>query len=246
MGMPREGTSLWNRAIMKLLRHVLQQCYFSWDGQLYRQASGLPMGLQLSPIPANLYVEELEHKVLCTALMIPMLYLRYVYDTFVVWDKTRGEQADFLLLMNSQHLDIVLMEELETDCSLAFLDVTVKRPLFDSVSEQILEPLEISVHRKPTHTDRYLQFRSSHPPSLKRNLFHGVQRLLHRFPSQLNSELCHLKEAFCHPNNIILKLLLTVGLKIFGCNFFKIHISWKFGHVWISLMCSIILVNSTS
>ncbi len=54
-----EITSLSNYAIMKLLGHVLNQCYFTWDSSLYKQTSGLPMGGRLSPILANLYMEQL-------------------------------------------------------------------------------------------------------------------------------------------------------------------------------------------
>ncbi len=41
----REVTTLTNRGIMKLLRLVLKECFFSWDGLLYKQSSGLPMGV---------------------------------------------------------------------------------------------------------------------------------------------------------------------------------------------------------
>ncbi len=72
----KEITTLSNKGIMKLLRHVLEQCFFSWDGVLFRQISGLPMGGRLSPILANLYIEQLEHQVLCSTLIVPHLYLR--------------------------------------------------------------------------------------------------------------------------------------------------------------------------
>ncbi len=62
-----EITTLMNKGLMKLLHHVLQQCFFSWQGTLYRQVTGLPMGGWLSPVLANLYMENLEYKVLCTA-----------------------------------------------------------------------------------------------------------------------------------------------------------------------------------
>ncbi len=51
-------TSLTNQGIMRLLDHDLSQCFFTWEGALYRQTSGLPMGGRLSPIMANLFMEN--------------------------------------------------------------------------------------------------------------------------------------------------------------------------------------------
>ncbi len=47
-------------AIMKLLKLTLENCYFVWDGVLYKQASSLPIGGRLSPILANIFMEQLE------------------------------------------------------------------------------------------------------------------------------------------------------------------------------------------
>ncbi len=69
----KEITSLSNAAILRVLRHALSQCYFVWEGDLYKQKAGLPMGGRLSPIIANLYMEVLEHNVQCTVLPIPKI-----------------------------------------------------------------------------------------------------------------------------------------------------------------------------
>ncbi len=43
------------------------------------------MGGRLSPILANIYMENLEYAVLCTSSVLPKLYFRYVDDVFILW-----------------------------------------------------------------------------------------------------------------------------------------------------------------
>ncbi len=123
-------TSMTNRAIMALLNLLLSECYFVWQDGLYKQVSGLPMGGRLSPILANLFMEDLEHRVLCSATILPKIYFRYVDDIFIVWDCTVGLVQEFLALLNVQHKDIELTIEEEVDGELAFLDVSLKHPQF--------------------------------------------------------------------------------------------------------------------
>ncbi len=103
-----------NEAIMRLLSHSLENCYFLWDKELYQQVSGLPMGSRISPILANIFMEELEFKVLTTSLILPKIYFRYVDDVFVVWDEGKGESEDFLQELNQQDPNINLTQEKET------------------------------------------------------------------------------------------------------------------------------------
>ena len=42
------------------------------------------MGSPLSPVIANIYMEGIEEEALNTAVDIPSLWVRYVYDTFVI------------------------------------------------------------------------------------------------------------------------------------------------------------------
>ncbi len=106
-----EITSLKNPAILKLLKLVLNQCFFTWDLVLYKQKSGLPMGSRLSPILANPYMEHIEHQVLCTTINVPKIYFRYVDDIFLLWNRRRGDYQKFLALLNAQHSDIELQIE---------------------------------------------------------------------------------------------------------------------------------------
>ena len=52
--------------------------------------------------------------------------------------------------------------EVEKDGGLPFLDILLQKRENGS--------LDVTVYRKPTHTDRYLNFRSHHPSHVKRGL----------------------------------------------------------------------------
>ncbi len=162
----KEVTSLSIGGIMKLLNLAVNQCFFMWEGGLYKQKSGLPMGGRLSPILANIYMENLEYVVLCNAPILPKLYFRYVDDVFVLWDKSKGSYVPFLQQLNAQHPAIVLTEELESEHSLPFLDIRITRPSAATDTEPA-RPLDICLYHKPTHVDRYLHYDFSHPPMLK-------------------------------------------------------------------------------
>ncbi len=199
-----EITTLTNSGILQLLKLVLKECFFSWDGLLYKQSSGLPMGGRLSPVLANIFMEEFEYKVLSTTVPVPKMWFRYVDDVFIVWNEEFGPYDEFLDLLNKQNPNIVLTVEAEKDRKLPFLDLMVKRPSFDKNGKE-QEALELSIYRKPSHCDRYIQYNSSHHMTLKRNVVYGfylhAARLLQNYPTQFEAELQHLKKSFGNKNN---------------------------------------------
>ena len=144
------------------------------------------MGSPVSPIVANLYMEYLEQKALSTAP--PRFWCRYVDDTFV---KEANKQG-FLQHINSIDSAIrFTVEDNKEDGSIPFLDTIVKPEADGSLS--------ITVYRKPTHTDQYLQWDSHHHLSAK---FSVIQTLSHRAPTVcskpelLQKEKEHLRKAF--------------------------------------------------
>ena len=146
------------------------------------------MGSPVSPIVANLYMEYLEQKALSTAPHPPRFWCMYVDDTFVI-HKEANKQG-FLQHINSVDPAIRFTVEDKEDGSIPLLDTIVKPEVDGSLS--------ISVYRKPTHTDQYLQWDSHHHLSAK---FSVIQTLSHRAstvcsnPELLQKERDHLRNA---------------------------------------------------
>ena len=185
----KERTVMEVGDIILLLEFCLKNTYFSFQGQLYEQVEGAAMGSPVSPIVANLYMEYLEQKALSTAPHYPKFWCRYVDDTFVI-HKEANKQG-FLQHINSVDPAIrSTVEDNKEDGSIPFLD-TIVMPEVDG-------SLSITVYRKPTHTDQYLQWDSHHHLSAKFSVF---QTLSHRAstvcsnPELLQKEKEHLRKA---------------------------------------------------
>ena len=116
------------------------------------------MGSPISPVVANLFMEDLEVQAIRTSPTPPSLWKRYVDDTFTIIKKE--DRNSFLEHLNSIHHNITFTcEEVRDDGSMPFLDILVT-PKEDG-------SLSTSVFRKPTHTDLYLQWDSQHTISSK-------------------------------------------------------------------------------
>ena len=133
-----------------------------------KQLEGAAMGSPLSPIIANLYMEEFEIKALNTAPNPPTLWKRFVDDTFVVIKKCH--QEEFFHHINTIEDSIQFTAETtQADGTLPFLDVLVIPQADGSIST--------AVYRKPTHTNQYLQWDSHHEISAKYSV---ISTLFHR------------------------------------------------------------------
>ena len=175
--------------IILLLEFCLKNTYFSFHGQFFEQVEGAAMGSPVSPIVANLYMDYLEQKALSTTPCPPRLWCRYVDDTFVI-HKEANKQG-FLQHINSVDPAIKFtVEDNKEDGSILFLDTIVKPEVDGSLS--------ITVYRKPTHTDQYLQWDSHHNLSAKfsviNTLSHRAQTLFSN-PELLKQEKEHLRKA---------------------------------------------------
>ena len=184
-----ERTSLTPDQIIDLLSTCVKSTYFQWRETYYQQSFGTPMGSPISPISpilANIFMEDFEQKALETARYQPKLWLRYVDDTFIIWQHGSDKLSDFLDHLNQQHPRIQFTMETETSDSLPFLDVLISKRVDGSLGH--------SVYRKPTHTDRYLNARSFHPPSVKSSVNRTLLRRAHIISDKehLPSELKHL------------------------------------------------------
>ena len=76
-------------------------------------------------------------------------------------------------------------------------------PFLDTFSKPKGEDIEISVYRKPTHMDRYLNFNSSHPISAKIAVVRAFMDRANNVcysPDILAKEVKHLSKVLCYTN----------------------------------------------
>ena len=185
----KERTVMAVSDIILQLEFCLKNTYFSFQDQFYEQVEGAAMGSPVSPILANLYMEFLEQKALSTAPIPSRFWCRFVDDTFVIHKEVNKQ--GFLQHINSVDPAIKFtVEDNKEDGSIPFLDTFVE-PEADGT-------LFITMYRKPTYTDQYLQWDSHHHLSAK---FSVIHTLSHRpstvcsKPALLQQEKDHLREA---------------------------------------------------
>ncbi|XP_060518420.1 uncharacterized protein LOC132697146 [Cylas formicarius] len=143
--------------VIQLAEHCLKTTYFRYDGQLYRQTDGAPMGSSLSPAIGNLFMTYFEAQAIRESQLKPKLWIRYVDNIFIIWSHGEVKLDHFLTYLNSLHDRIEFTIEKEKDKQLPFLDVLLTRSDGRKLQHQL--------YRKPTHTDKYLNAQSHHHPS---------------------------------------------------------------------------------
>ena len=148
-----EPTKLSIDQIMNLLEFCLTTTYFQYDGEYYQQLEGASMGSPVSPIVANLFMEDFKRKALASLTTPIKFWGRYVDDTIVIIK--RHFIDDFTAHINLLHPSIKLTMEMEENGKIPVLDVLIAR---DQQGQ-----LRFQVHRKPTQTSQYLNFSSHHP-----------------------------------------------------------------------------------
>ncbi|BHF73398.1 hypothetical protein SprV_0401647900 [Sparganum proliferum] len=153
--------------VLQLLKFCFRT-YFTFDGTIYEQVKGTPMGSPISGFIDEAVLQRLESLVFQNHK--PKSWAWHVDDTFVVID---GDQ----LLTFKEHLNAVIADiqftiEMEENYQLAFLNVLVCRK--DCVG------LKTKVFRKATTTMQVLNFNSNRPISDKRNYARMLYRRLKR------------------------------------------------------------------
>ena len=159
-----QRTSMSIPQITSLLEFCLTNTYFFFEGKYYEQVQGDAIGSPISPLIANIFMEEFEVKALSSIPHPPFLLQRFVDDTFVI---NRAEHSqDLLHHINNQDPHIQSTVEPTQQGSLPFLDTLVT-----------IEPdstFSTTVYRKHTHTDQYLHWDSNHHITAKQSVYNTL------------------------------------------------------------------------
>ena len=120
-----------------LVSLCLRSTFFSFQGDLYEQTCGVSMGSPLSPIIANLFMENFEQNALSMAHSKPEWWSRYVDNTFIIWAHGREKLVKFVDHINKQSDSIKFTMEMEENNCLPFLDTLIIRKQDGGVSHKV-------------------------------------------------------------------------------------------------------------
>ena len=150
-----DRTSLTSDEILTLLDLCLNATFFAFRDTYYQQIHGTAMGSPVSVAVADLVMEDVESRALTTYPNPPRFWKRYVDDTYCA---LKIQERDvFHRHLNSIEKTVQFTVEKGSESRLPFLDVLITREPDNT--------LATAVYRKPTHTDKYLDFQSNHPTS---------------------------------------------------------------------------------
>nr|VZI15558.1 unnamed protein product [Spirometra erinaceieuropaei] len=182
--------------LIQLLKFCLKT-FFTFDGRVYEQTKGTPMGSPLSGFIAEAVLQKVETEVFETYR--PKFWARYVDDTFVIIKREMVQT--FHNVLNSVSPDIQFTMEAESNNELPFLDVLVHRNPNGH--------LKTTVYRKAANTRQILSYHSKHPLSHKRSCVRTLYKRADTHcsePDDKRSELRHLQRLFMangYPRNFI-------------------------------------------
>ena len=163
-----ERTNLSVDNILKLSGFVLNHNYFKYDGNHYKQIFGCAMGSPISPVLAELVMDEIEETAISQLPHPPKWWFRYVDDSHSCLKKDQVDE--FHKHLNSINPNIQFTLELENTNGQGL-------PFLDTITSRRGTEIQVDVYRKPIHADRYLNFFSRHPLCHKRSV---VNTLLKR------------------------------------------------------------------
>ncbi|XP_071579386.1 uncharacterized protein [Temnothorax nylanderi] len=183
-----QNTKLSLPQFLHAIELILHSTSFCFDGKFYEQIHGSPMESPLSPILADMVMEDLETHCLSLLDFDVRVYLRYVDDVFTIVPK----RAINVLLeaFNGYHPRLRFTYEIETGDSLPFLDTIVIRDGDELITNW---------YRKPTFSGRYINYFSNHPLKYKINSINNL----------VDHAILLSDERFHHANINIIKNILV-------------------------------------
>lgn len=105
------------------MRLVIESTFFSFNNVIYKQIFGTPTGSSLSPILADIVLQDLEELALSQICCHIPFYLRYVDDVAMAAPKYLIPEV--LKIFNPFHKKLQCTVEIPEENSLNFLDITI-------------------------------------------------------------------------------------------------------------------------
>jgi hypothetical protein len=156
--------------IADLLEVVMSCNCFQFNGEYFRQSSGVAMGTSCAPAFANLNLALREDSIpeIVTSIVNNenglILYVRYIDDIFIVFKGSKSSLQSLLTTLNEKFEPFKIGWHIQSSSSATvFLDI-------EFFFEQGFGPIGVQsrVYRKKMNKHQYIPWSSAHPPAVKK------------------------------------------------------------------------------
>lgn len=158
-----------------VINTILSQNYFKYNNNIYQQNDGLAMGAPTSAIISEIFLQDLDKKIVDIIKENDPFgsYYRYVDDTLYI-SQNKGQNIHKIIRnINKLHDNIKFKIEEEFENKLNFLDLTI-------VNNH--NSFNYSIFRKITQSSLVIPFDSIHPPQHKLAAFNALIYRMYRIP----------------------------------------------------------------
>ena len=157
---------------------IIDNTYCTYNGNIYEQTSGLPMGSSISGILPISFMDQLEHRAL-SIYPSCIFFTRYIDDILML---TSSSKEATTIYEKHRHIQFKIKHPDNTE-SLSLLDFKIQI----SPTGKIYS----SFYRKPNTKNLFMHFKSALPLSAKTNYIRNEIKRIHNRCSEEKDKITH-------------------------------------------------------
>lgn len=155
----QSSSNITMKTISQMVNFVMDNNFFRYRGQTFKQVQGLAMGTACAPVVANLYAAYFELKAKIVHQEGVLFYGRYIDDILCLFQGTREEALAFTHKLNLGGLEVRWSISSKRQ---EFLDIEL------ILERDGLRVVHTRLYRKPMNRHLYIPWSSAHPLHVKK------------------------------------------------------------------------------
>ncbi|XP_023223630.1 uncharacterized protein LOC111624892 [Centruroides sculpturatus] len=160
------GDNALHNQVLEMAHLICYNSVFQFNGEVYTQGRGVPMGSPVSGDLCEMVVRQLEKKILPQFLPNIELYRRYIDDIIIIW-KNVPDITALVDAFNNNPYGLMLELEQSDTTEVHFLDINIRLEK---------EGISTAVYRKPGSMSSYIPIGSCDPVPYKMAAYKALIR----------------------------------------------------------------------
>jgi hypothetical protein len=154
------GSKIRSRSIREMIKFIMDNNYFRFQDQIWKQLGGLAMGTSCAPCLANIFAGFYERQGRVTSLPGVRIYVRYIDDVLMIFE---GSEKDLMTTLKRIKLGTLVINWSCSRVKKEFLDLEIM-----NIRTVLGWSLVTRLFVKPMNKHLYIPWSSAHPLHVKK------------------------------------------------------------------------------